>query len=183
MTTLEYGDRVVYVKDQPKVEEDSGKLLVNTKVWLEQTNSRLLITFDRTAPFFDDDNQKRDVYSVELSRGGRTYTLPFGQSVVKSAQWRWESDWATTKYEFGGRRPTYGDFKLNADRCQPSAASVLLCLQTRSPGTFEEFCGEYGYDTDSRRAEKTWLACVEQYLALNDMYSEAELEALGRLEG
>ena len=25
--------------------------------------------------------------------------------------------------------------------------------------TFEEFCSELGYDTDSRRAEKTWRAC------------------------
>lgn len=25
--------------------------------------------------------------------------------------------------------------------------------------TFEEFCGEFGYDTDSRKAEETWKAC------------------------
>lgn len=183
MTTLEYGDRVVYTQDKPKVEEDFGKLRLNTKTWLEQTDSKLRITFDRTVPFFDDDNQKRDVYSVELCRGGRVYQFQFGQSVASSARWRRESGWATTKYEFGGRRPTYGDFKLNADRCQPSAASILLCLQTRSPGTFDDFCEEYGYDTDSRKAEKIWRACVAQYLALAGMYSPDELEALEGLEG
>lgn len=25
--------------------------------------------------------------------------------------------------------------------------------------TFEDFCGEFGYDTDSRQAEKIWKAC------------------------
>jgi hypothetical protein len=89
MTTEEYGIRVLYAQDKPKVEEDFGKLRLNTKTWLEQTDSKLRITFDRTGPFFDDDNQKRDVYSVELSRGGRTYTLQFGQSVARSAGWRW----------------------------------------------------------------------------------------------
>ncbi len=182
MTTLEYGDRVVYTQDKPKVEEDFGKLRLNTKTWLEQTDSKLRITFDRTGPFFDDDNQKRDVYSVELSRGGRTYTLQFGQSVAQSAQWRWESDWATTKYAFGPVRPIHGDYKPNVDRRQPSAGSVLMCLEYNNPGTFEEFCDEYGYDTDSRKAERTWRACGDQYLALAGMYSPDELEALGRLE-
>lgn len=183
MTSLEYGDRVLYAQDKPKVEEDFGKLRLNTKTWLEQTNSKLRITFEKTAPFFDGDNQKRDVYSVELCRGGRVYQFPFGQAVACSARWRWESDWATTKYAFGPVRPAHGDFKPNVDRRQPSAGSVLPCLQTRSPGTFEEFCDECGYDTDSRKAEKIWRACADQYLALAGMYSEDELEALGGLEG
>jgi hypothetical protein len=25
--------------------------------------------------------------------------------------------------------------------------------------TFEDFCAEFGYDPDSRKAEKTWQAC------------------------
>lgn len=182
MTTLEYGDRVVYTQDKPKVEEDTGKLLANTKAWLEQTKSTMRITFEKTAPFFDDEKQDRDIYSVELSRGGRAYTFQFGQSVACSARWRWESDWATTKYEFWSSRPTYGEFKPNMDRRQPSAASILLCLETHSPGAFEDFCEEYGYDTDSRKAEKIWRACADPYLALSAMYSPDELEALGRLE-
>ena len=181
MTTNEYGMRVVYTQDWPKVEEDTGKLLANTKAWLEQTKSTMRITFEKTAPFFDDEKQDRDIYSVELSRGGRTYTPQFGQSVACSARWRWESAWATTKYEFGGR-PIYGNYKPNVDRRQPSAGSVLMCLEYNNPGTFEEFCDEYGYDTDSRKAEKIWRACIDQYLALSAMYSPDELEALGRLE-
>lgn len=182
MTTEEYGIRVLYAQDKPKVEEDFGKLHLNTKAWLEQTDSKLRITFEKTAPFFDGEEQDRDVYSVELCRGGRVYQFQFGQSVACSARWRWEPAWASTQYEFGGSRPTYGNYKPNADRCQPSAASILLCLETHSPSTFEDFCEECGYDTDSRNAEKIWRACADQYLALSAMYSPDELEALGRLE-
>jgi hypothetical protein len=29
--------------------------------------------------------------------------------------------------------------------------------------TFEEFCSEFGYDEDSRRAEKIWKECKKSY--------------------
>lgn len=182
MTTKEYGINVVYAQARPKVEKDADKLRLNTKTWLEQTGSKLRITFEKTAPFFDDEKQDRDIYSVELSRGGRTYTFQFGQSVVCSARWRRESALATSKYAFGPVPPEQGNYKPNIDRRQPSAGSILRCLEMRSPGRFDDFCDEYGYDTDSRKAEKIWRACADQYLALADMYTPEEMEALTRLE-
>ena len=35
----------------------------------------------------------------------------------------------------------------------PDAYSLFACMQKYDPGTFEDFCGDFGYDTDSRRAE------------------------------
>lgn len=35
---------------------------------------------------------------------------------------------------------------------------------------FEEFCGEFGYDTDSRKAEKIWKACQESLEELQRIY-------------
>lgn len=35
---------------------------------------------------------------------------------------------------------------------------------------FEEFCGEFGYDTDSRTAEKTWKACKRSTAKLERVY-------------
>jgi hypothetical protein len=46
----------------------------------------------------------------------------------------------------------------------PKAAGVFhsLCSDTECGGyTFEEFCDNLGYDTDSRKALKTYLACQE----------------------
>jgi len=37
--------------------------------------------------------------------------------------------------------------------------------------SFEEFCSEFGYDTDSRKAEKTWKACQESYNNLLNIYN------------
>lgn len=53
----------------------------------------------------------------------------------------------------------------SAHKSEPKLQDVLDSLLSDS-GTpdfsFEEWCAEYGYDTDSRRAEKTYKACLKQ---------------------
>jgi hypothetical protein len=64
---------------------------------------------------------------------------------------------------------------------EPTADSVLNCLVSDAWGIdnardFEDWAGEYGYDTDSRRAERTYNACVQQTAKLKqfagDHYDE-----------
>ena len=65
---------------------------------------------------------------------------------------------------------------------EPEAADVLNCLADDSAGvsnarSFEEWAEEYGYDTDSRKAEKTYNVCVKQAARLlsflgEDLYNE-----------
>jgi len=50
---------------------------------------------------------------------------------------------------------------------EPEVVDVLNCLADDSAGvsnarSFEEWAEEYGYDTDSRKAEKTYNVCVKQ---------------------
>lgn len=150
--------------------------------WLEKTDSRLEIAFDHTGRYFDDDEETRDIYRVTLTRGRASYTFTFGQSVAYSAPF--VGAWPINRGRyFYDNHCTIGDtgYKCNPDRAQPSAYSILACLESHNPGTFEEFCAECGYDTDSRKAEKTWRACVEQYLRLDSMYSREELDAIGEI--
>lgn len=43
----------------------------------------------------------------------------------------------------------------------PSDYVILACLSedVNCPETFEDFCGEYDYEQDSRKAEQTFKAC------------------------
>ncbi len=52
----------------------------------------------------------------------------------------------------------------NAHKLDPTAEDVLGCLASDSagPDSFEDFCREYGYDEDSRTAERTFNACQKQ---------------------
>jgi len=65
---------------------------------------------------------------------------------------------------------------------EPKTADVLNCLADDSAGvsnarSFEEWAEEYGYDTDSRKAEKAYNVCVKQAARLlsflgEDLYSD-----------
>ena len=67
----------------------------------------------------------------------------------------------------------------------PTVADVLssLCSDAQSADrtTFEDWCSEFGYDTDSRRAEKIYHLCVETNAKLHaflgedfDLFANAE---------
>lgn len=60
----------------------------------------------------------------------------------------------------------------------PTAYDVLACITKYDPGTFENFCDDFGYDTDSRSAERTYNAVVQEWLQISALFSEQELEEL-----
>lgn len=52
-------------------------------------------------------------------------------------------------------------------KTQPTAAEVMQCLKMDIVGLhdtdgFEDWCANYGYETDSRRAEKIYYTIVKQ---------------------
>lgn len=87
------------------------------------------------------ETQERCIFKMRLSRGRRSYTFDFGQSVMK-----------------GSETPTMYD--------------VLAVLQKYDCGTFEEFCRSYGFDEDSRRAERTYKGCVKEYAAVERLFGD-----------
>lgn len=60
----------------------------------------------------------------------------------------------------------------------PTMYDILSCLQKYEVGTFEDFCGDFGYDTDSRTAEKTYKAVCKEYEAMTRLFNQEELEKL-----
>jgi len=55
----------------------------------------------------------------------------------------------------------------SAIKDDPTLEDVLDCVAMDAAGInnaqgFEDWCSEYGYDTDSRKAERVYLECVEQ---------------------
>ena len=61
---------------------------------------------------------------------------------------------------------------------EPTPYDVLACLQKYDVGTFEDFCSDYGYDEDSRTAEKTYKAVVKEYEAMSRLFTDEELDVL-----
>lgn len=65
---------------------------------------------------------------------------------------------------------------------EPTLYDVLTCLQKYDVGTFEDFCSDYGYDTDSRTAFKTYKAVVKEFQAMERLFNSEELEVLQMIQ-
>lgn len=61
---------------------------------------------------------------------------------------------------------------------QPNTYDVLACLTKYNPGTFSNFCSDFGYDEDSRTAERIYFAVQEEYNNLCRIFTAEQMEAL-----
>ena len=64
---------------------------------------------------------------------------------------------------------------------KPSLYDVLSCLQKYDVGSFEDFCSEFGYDEDSKSAEKIYKAVVKEYEAMSRLFTNEEIEVLNEI--
>lgn len=61
---------------------------------------------------------------------------------------------------------------------------VLACISSDvyCADDFEDWCGDLGYDSDSRKAEATWDRCHTFKLKLVRFFTEAELNQLSEIQ-
>ena len=60
----------------------------------------------------------------------------------------------------------------------PDAYTVLSCCQLNDPGSFDDWCGDFGYDTDSRKAYSTYNLCVKEYKNAISFFTQDEIEKI-----
>jgi hypothetical protein len=65
------------------------------------------------------------------------------------------------------RMTIYFSMGFGLKGAEPTLAEVLDCLASDAAGVenaqgFEDWAGEYGYDSDSRKAERTFRVCEKQ---------------------
>ena len=157
--------------------------------FLESTQTSIQADFIENGYHFDNDDTTRDIYKVTIKRGQRQFSLRFGQSIADSS--KLVDKRTNEQFTLNGKGiyPTSKNIlDLNKYRSAvkltevkgtpPTAYDVLACLQKYEVGTFEDFCGEFGYDTDSKRSEKIYKAGVKEYDNVCKIWSDAEIEQL-----
>lgn len=114
---------------------------------------RIRLSDTKPTPWEDTRGEYRPHYRCTLTGPGGSYTFDFWASI---------NDGAT------GQTAT--------------AYDVLACLEWFTPDSFEEFCAELGYDPDSRKAHRTWRACLAQTTALHRVFpAESARESLANI--
>ena len=106
--------------------------------------------FDRNGKHFDSDKDNRSIYTIKLSRNKLSYSFKFGQSIVNSGK----------------------------NRKAPTLYDVLTCLQKYDVGSLNDFCGDFGYNIDSKSVERIYKAVCKEYQSLCTLFSDSELETL-----
>lgn len=177
---------------------DSSEYEKAAEMFLELTDTKMSAEFTKHDFYFQGDKEKRDIYKITFQRGGRKFSLDFGQSIVNSGFYFTmgckkvdidRSKWTLKRHELLHHIAKInigtGDKFLNNGKSDtihypktPTAYDVLACLQKYDAGTFENFCGDFGYDTDSRTAKKTYKAVVKEFGKVCEMWTDAEIEAM-----
>lgn len=83
-----------------------------------------------------------------------------------------------TRFEFWG---SIVSPEIRTERDLVNAFECFLFESSSGLMTFEEFCSEFGYDTDSRKAYKTYKACQTAAKKLERIYSGDVYELLNKI--
>lgn len=137
------------------------------------------------------------VFDVTIKHNGRTFTTGYTKGAAHRI-WKkkipyYTKDSCWTKYYKPGEKiniffkinpDTIKEFKALTEPIPPTIEDVLYCLLADAScvqygQTFEEFCSELGYDTDSRKAEKIFNVCRDVWAALIRL--GADFEKLNKL--
>lgn len=159
--------------------------------FLSQTGTTLEIEFLKNDYHFIGDNDKRDIYKCTLKRGKRKFVFNFGQSLMDSQHYQ-DIHIKSRLYTMTGKNlcggykiddmAKYKDYIKLINGKKPTNYSVLACLTKYDPCTFEDFCKEYGYDEDSKKAEKIYKGVLYEYQSLCMLFSYDEMNQLSEIQ-
>lgn len=127
---------------------------MNIQAFIRQHRLSMTVDYADTNPNMSGDDEWRRTahhYKCVLKCGRRQMTVPFSQGCAHTSE--------------------------------PTAADVLDCLASDAAGienarSFEDWAGEYGYDTDSRKAERTFRTCERQAESLKRLVGPEAYETL-----
>ena len=118
--------------------------------FLRATKTTIRSKFLKYDYHFEDDKDKRDIYLITISRGNKSFSFNFGQSLVNSG----------------------------SGEISPDSYDILSCLQKYEVDDLQEFCNEFGYDTDSIKANKIYKAVAKEWDNVQKIWTDAEINQL-----
>lgn len=155
--------------------EELSEYEVKANEFLKDIHVTMEAEFIKCGFHFDGDTHARDIYKCRFKGVKRSFSVTFGQSVNKT--FKPKNVWDTKKKRYVMAVKTAQDHGT-----PPTAYHVLTCLTKSDPGTFEDFCSVFGYDTDSRRAEKTYKSVVQEWAKVSEFFTEDEIEQLQEIQ-
>lgn len=163
--------------------------------FLDKTQTTFKAEYIKTDFHFDGDQEKRDIYKITLQRGNRKMVFNFGASLNDSGFYftqgvkKIEIDRKFLKENLSENKlKSRLEWLIPGTRFQtcdkihypkaPTPYDILACLQKYEVGSFENFCDEFGYNVDSKKAEKTYNAVLKEWQEVQKLWSDEEIALL-----
>ena len=148
---------------------------------------------------FENDEQERAVFECTIEKNDESYTFNFGQSVVESYSIRkgnygrkklsmFDVPFKTKEYfkqallEEVKVWTTGNEYLISLQKTKPSMYDILTCLQKYEVGDIEEFCQDFGYDSDSITANAVHKKVADEYRNMCRLFTQEELEKLSEVQ-
>jgi len=162
--------------------------------FLKETETEFKAEFIKNGLYFDDDKELRDIYKITLKKGNREFSFMFGQSLNDSGFKAVRKDGVIFNLGFEKEINQTRDKERFIRECinhfgslngieikkpkEPTAYDFLSSVEKYEYTEFKDFCSSFGYDEDSRKAEKTFKAVKEEYKKIAMLYNDEEIEKL-----
>lgn len=114
---------------------------------LKRNGIKVNIIYIRRSTCNWDKENLHDYYKVTLTRGNKTITFDYFASIINTEEHK-----------------------------KPSNYDVVSCLEWYEIYDFEDFCLNFGYDTDSIKALNTYLECQKQQKELFNIIPEENIK-------
>lgn len=162
-------------------------------------NVKIISVYAGHRKYWPDDKTARAYFGITIKRERKApYTFDFGQSLVNSYQAlrgnfgegynarKWGQMPKGFDYEqhnipvFSGEetesRFMVGDvlvqYFVKQAIVPPTEYDILAGITKNDPGTFDDFCSGFGYDTDSKEAGQTYFAVQKEWANINRLFSD-----------
>jgi len=159
--------------------------------FLNQTQTTFKAEFIKNDFHFDGDQEKRDIYKITLQRGTRKMVFNFGQSLNNSGFYftqgvkKVEIDKKFLELDLSESQLKTKLIQTIRQACDkihypkaPTPYDILAGLQNYEVGSFENFCDEFDYNVDSKKAEKTYNAVLKEWQEVQKLWSDEEIALL-----
>lgn len=173
-----------------------GKTNLNLKTPLEYTENKtaLLMFLDKyifeyellsPRKYWTEDKEDRSVLDVKITEKSTNKTINFqiGLSIVDTfylSNIPLRSTCSEYRNPFRQWEKVYTYRQKQKEAYSNLLYTILatICVEIYCPQTFYDFCFEYGYDTDSKKAESTFYKCRDFSYKLTTIFDINENESL-----
>lgn len=161
------------------------------KKFLQDAGATMKINFQgRAINTMWKEKQLRNLYAVTITTPRGSYTFDFWDSLHNTELTQMTAEQCAREYfhmlyegmTYFEQCKVHAELAKKRKEARPRCYDVIACLTKYDPGTFEDFCSEYGYDEDSKTAERVYIAVQNEFANLKRIFTPEQLEAMQEIE-